>query len=139
LQTPYHYWYGVCKTSFSSETMENLANTYWELLLQEEKDRGKLLAMFYWACMDKQGNTSELVVFRKATKLYGWKVVFKAILDIVASDTLNTDKIGGILFYLCKKNFLESTKNFSYQFAEDWREKINEYRGNSSGNTVKLS
>ena len=89
--------------------------------------------------MDKQGNTSELVVFRKATKLYGWKVVFKAILDIVASDTLNTDKIGGILFYLCKKNFLESTKNFSYQFAEDWREKINEHRGNSSGNAVKLS
>jgi hypothetical protein len=82
--------------------MEDLLS-YYANKLDKSEDIPSSLTQFYCTALKLQSNRDILIMFSKLTRMYGGKVVFKAIVDVYDMKEVDLNNIYPLLTYFCNK------------------------------------
>ena len=103
------------------EDEKGLADVYYQKLVNEN-NKGLTMARFFGEIFDISYNTNHIKTFNRLIKLYGYRIVYFALLDSAGTELKDTEKIYGLISYFCKQR-LESSNQVNRVI-----EKIKEYK-----------
>lgn len=86
--------------------MENLSELFYKKVMNSEKP-AFALNEFYSKLFNLQITMENTILFAKLIKLFGRERVFFAVMDLTTIPNLRHDNIYGLLFSICKNNFVE--------------------------------
>lgn len=102
---------------------EELAQRFYEKLVNKEGNPGVILTQFYCSFYGFEFNTGLISQFGKLVKIYGRNLAYMTLLDLFDIDNLDHSKIFNLINYLAKRRFEEKhlvteTEDLSTRFEE---------------------
>jgi hypothetical protein len=110
---------------------EGLVQEYYDLLFSDDedtKDPGRLIYDFYRVMFERKWNTKDLILFRKAVKLFGRSLVFFSVLKLTRQDEekINHSNIYRFIHYLCTEE-LKGNK-VDYRDLSEYSDRMEELK-----------
>jgi hypothetical protein len=82
---------------------EELAQFYYEKLVDKESQPAAILTQFYSSFYSRDFDSKLIPMFAHVIKLYGRNMAYLALLDLFDFDDINHENIRRLYFYLIKK------------------------------------
>ena len=94
-----------------TDIVESISTKYFDELIQSTNP-GLTLVKFYCSLFDKEFSLHTTLIGKlgKMSKVFGRNIVFYSILDIFGMETVDLSSVERLIYYFCKKRFIESVE-----------------------------
>lgn len=106
---------------------ENILNNYYTKLL-ESPTPGTVLNSLYLDGFGLPYSTKSIPFFVKLVRLYGRKIVFMALVDMLSMQSVDPSNFESLLVFFCKKRFEESHSFTELRNLKDIVDEVSKYK-----------